>query len=406
MSRVIMLAVVCLVIALTSASWAEPVVSVEDLKGAELPHGIVVLPRQGSDEARRLGGCIFRFSDAAFQAIPEKNGEQGGNDLFQTVRERNLGDLTYSPMNEGTFISWSGRIADLGGGFLSELDGKKLIQPPLVYSVEERSGSTGKGYEGFLEHLVEGHRYLLRTTDGKFALLRLLEKGRSGAVFQWLYQADGTRMFSIPTADPKAYTAKFGGSSDRPSVPPVATGDTTVTGLKEAPLVQIGNDVASDPRAFATMVEQYLRNRKLTIETLIALVENGDGRTKSLAIRTLGDLRATEAAPVLAARIAWLDSWSKVLEATIEGTQPCVPALIGIGLPGAQAALDEISRVDDPAAEGQRRLKLLSLVVLRVYEEKLANFVLEDRAATVKTDKERENFERAKAAIPEIRGWR
>ena len=407
--RLTTLAFAFVVLTSWAAVIAEPVGFIEDLTKIELPHGVAELPRQRSSTARRLGGCIFRFSDRTFHEIPaqkEKGDKSGGNDVFQMVRKDQLGDLTYSSLNDGTFVSWSGRMADLGEGLLFELNGQKLAAPPVVYSVEERSGSTGKGYEGCLEHIAEGHRYIVQTTAGHYALVRLLEKGKNGTIVQWVLQPDGTRVFTIPRSEPKEYTPRIPDPPEAPTAQPDGTGDSAKTGVKDVPNLQIARVDASDPEGFRKAVEQHLDNRESTIKALIAVVETGDGPAKALATRTLGDLRATEAAPALAAQIDWRDRWNRSSEATIAGTQPCVPGLISIGLPGAQAALDEISRFGDSAAAGQRRLKLLSLVVLRVYGQKLANSVLDDKIALANTPEERLAFEKAKLALPDIEGWR
>ena len=364
----------CILITLTVgfSSWAEPVASIEDLKGAELPHGIVQLPRRDSAEARRLGGCIFRFSDATFHEIPKagaKDGKQNANGVFQSVHERKLGDLTYSPMNEGTFISWSGRISDLGEGFLYELDGKTLIQPPLVYSVQERSGSTGKGYGGFLEHLVEGHRYIVQTTDGKCALIRLLEKGKEGAVIQWILQPNGSRAFQIPKAEPEQYQVRLPGRQ------------TSIRGDEDRSGLDKSYELRNEAKA-------HLAARKALIQRLILVVDaqGGEGRgdvaLKIEAIKSLGAMRATEAVPVLIKHIDFVDRNAPMRELNTAALYPAVGALESIGKPGSRTAIEGIRdayRFDVDGDENRRlsRIQLLTQVVVRVEGQDVARFILE-----------------------------
>ncbi len=135
------------------------------------------------------------------------------------------------------------------------------------------------------------------------------------------------------------------------------------------------------------------------------IIRQGDGELKAIAVRAVGDLRASEAAPVLAKQIDWFDKWAFRLEFTIESAYPCTFALVKIGLPGANAALAEIAASSGDTPAGKYRLKCLALVVLRVYGETLASVVIKDRLSRAKTASERGNYDAALKCLPQIEGW-
>jgi hypothetical protein len=240
---------------------------------------------------------------------------------------------------------------------------------------------------------------LVETTDQHYALIRVLETTAGVAVIQWVYQPDGTKVFQIPRGALVKLTS---------------TSSTTAIGTTESakPAVQLraggviaGVDVTDDT-SFSQAVEKHLTDRKKLVNLLVDLIQHSDGPSKALAIRTVGELRAPEAAQVLAEQIDWSDKWSTRLEVTIEVSQPCGPALVKIGIPGASAANDEIAKCKRDTPASLRRMKLLTLVVLRVYDETLARVVLADRVAAAKTAEEKGAFEAALSALPEIQGWR
>jgi len=387
-------------LAFAGVGFADPVASVDDLEKCELPHGIALLPEERSPEVRRLGGVIFRCSTGKYASVPRET-EDGQRlrapDIYALIRKDQLGDLCYSRLNKGTLVAWSGRLADLGEGMLAAQAGRRLLDPPVVYSKEERSGDSPKGYEGMIEFITEGRCYLLKTTDEKYALVRLLEMGKDGALIQWVLQPDGGRTFAIPAGAPVDYVRRW--------KPPATDGAKTPPPANVPNLHVAAVDVSS-PARFAAALEQHLCNRQSVAEALIGVVRTGHGPEKARAIKALGEMRVAAAAPVLAADIGWMDRWAVRSEVTIDNTYPCVPALVSIGIPGASAAIKELSTQKPTPDTGHGRRKLLASVVQRVYGKKAAGVVLHEAIATAKTDEERANLQEALKVLPDVPGWR
>jgi hypothetical protein len=375
----------------------------EDLSGVKLPNGVSRLPSHGAPDVRKLGGYIFRFRDASYHLSPfdAKGTEPGSADeLRGAIRRADAGDLTYTYMQGGSLVAWSGRIADLGEGYLHELSGKKLDRPPLAYSKLHRDGRGGSPYVGYLEGVAVGHRYLVETTGGHFAIVRLLRQGGRTATVQWVYQPNGGRKFAIansPLVPLEALETPAQRPTDDPRQLPSQPRSAPPT-IRELRI--------QDLRAIRSAIATHTENRRALLRALIRSVTEGDGPGKVAAIKALGELRATGAAPALAREIAWFDRWTPRSEATIAISHPCVPALIEVGLPGAGACLAELATCPSETALQKRRLKLLALVVLRVYGDKLAKVVLADRRDAAQTDRAKENFQAALASIPGIEGWR
>lgn len=375
----------------------------EDLSAIKLPNGVSRLPSHGSPDVRTLGGYIFRFRDASYHVSPfEAKGTEPGSarELRAAIRREDAGDLTYTYMHGGTLVAWSGRIADLGAGYLHELGAESLDRPDLAHSNVQKGERGASPYVGYLEGVTVGHRYLLETTDGNYTVLRLLRQGDRTATVQWVYQPDGSREFAITDSPLVRLEVRKMPEQRARSEPREAPARPRIT----PPSIQKMR--IQHFQAIHSAIATHTQNRRTLLEALIRLVTEGDGPTKAAAVKALGELRAAEAAPVLAREIVWFDKWAWSYEVTVANSHPCVPSLIEIGLPGAGACLDELSTCPGDTALDKRRLKLLSLVVLRVYGEKLAKLALADRLDAAETDRASENFQAALASIPEIKGWR
>jgi hypothetical protein len=196
--------------------------SKEDLSACKLPHGEVVLPSRNSAEGAK--GYIFRFSDGRFALGPFRvDGTRPGSlqEMFERMRKERTGDIMFSPLNGGTLVAISGRISDLGAGFLHEFGGKKLSRPAPVVGQKERTGK-GEGTPGAIEEITEGHCYLVETTDGKFTLLRYLQKQPAGGLVQYVLQPDGSLKFDVPkevTAPPSQPAAAAAHAPPAPLAP-------------------------------------------------------------------------------------------------------------------------------------------------------------------------------------------
>jgi hypothetical protein len=279
------------------------------------------------------------------------------------MRSEKTGDLIYSSLNAGTLVAVSGRMSDLGSHYLYEFDGKDLPKPAAVWGTKEKSAA-GEGTPGAMEGIEEGHCFLLEGVDGKFALVRLVAKQNRAAMVQWAYQPDDSTRFVVPKGVVTAYEERR-----EPAVALPTTGAPIPDELRRA--------------------KEYVAQRAAVIEPLRKMVAQ-DAKTREQvgakveAIRLLGQLRAAEAAPDLAAQVVFRDPYVRSTEFIVEKEFPCVGALTAIGKPGSLAALEAIARLgpvprleEDP--EPQLRLFLLTLVVLRVEGHAVAQFMMERR---------------------------
>ena len=180
--------------------------------------------------------------------------------------------------------------------------------------------------------------------------------------------------------------------------------------------IPTGVDVRDFAKAFAKAAAAHTENRKKLVELGISLISSKDANlaNRHLAAILLGQLRAVEAAPALAAHVD--DNLAtKSGEITVDNYR-CVQALIDIGLPGAVAALKQIEidfGSEAPKGSdvrfwndrvGQRR-NLLALVVLKVYGEKMGKIVMNDKIAQAKEPKVKTAYQEALEAFPRIRNW-
>ncbi len=169
--------------------------SAEDLTGCPLLNGRAVLPAPGNQLASN--GSIFKFSTGTFSAIPTK-GEDGKllteEQSVAKINSASLGDLEYIVDGKGNGSLWafSGFITNVPDMlYLANASGEQLQEPgPLP--------KTSKTFAGQLPDSEEGVVYLLKTTDGRFVLLRILEQTKDALVIQFVYQPNGTPAFTIP----------------------------------------------------------------------------------------------------------------------------------------------------------------------------------------------------------------
>jgi len=366
----------------------------EDLSACKLPNMKRLLPGQGSPLARKEGGTVFSFATRTFSPEPDFDEKTFTVQKFITALK---GDIYYAVPDNGCFMVTSGRIADLGKHYLHEFDGKDLPRPDIMVTKED-----GHDVPGLLTGIQKrmGHCFLLETTDGKAVLLRIVSQDRKQgeAIVQWVYQPDGSRLFRIPKHVVKA---------------PSTMQAPTVNGAPARVLLAPVNvlDLAKATRS-------HLENESKLVAACIKMIEAGDDRHLRQIIHVLGEIRSIEAAPVLARNVDRRLSVAgmPISEVTVENTYPVLQALIRIGIPGAQASLN-VTAVDaenvqrakrDPEDERRRldlRRNLLSLVVLKVYGEKLARIVLEDRTKEAKDPEAKEAFKKALRSFPRIRNW-
>ena len=165
--------------------------TVEDLTGCKLPNGRIVLPAVGTRAADN--GALYKFSSGQFTTLANAEGKPlSPDETIVRTRETKSADLQYLPAKGGSFWSFSGAVSEVRGAlYLSDLSGKKLDEPwPLPKTTANLAGEC--------INIQEGGIYILKTTEGKFVLLRLLEKNATSAVIQYVYQDSGSTTFNIP----------------------------------------------------------------------------------------------------------------------------------------------------------------------------------------------------------------
>lgn len=385
------ISVAFLTVALNCLHAATKTNMVEDLSGCKLPHGTIEIPEQGSPKALNEGGHILSIAGQKLVPSPwERAGRKpkSMNEYVQMIRNEKAGDLAYSSLNGGTLIAMSGRIRDLGECFLYELGGKDQLRPAMIWGKEERD-SSGKGMPGAIEHVDSGSCLVLETVDGKTALIRVLSKHGRNAFIQWVYQPDGSTRFDIPEGDLA------------PSV-----GDRLVHG--RATEILAASEVSRDGPSVVDVSEQsygkslavHLANRRKVIESAMKMITDDTVAESERveAIRALGQMRASEAVSLLMSKIDYSDMTTPTRVDTLEGSYPCVGALVRIGKPSSVAC---IKAFGDRVPE--REMGLMCEVMMRVEGADVSELLLKKRLEKAQNDKEKKNIEKALKSIKQAR---
>ncbi len=194
-----MLAIVAGVVLLGGGAGFGAVPVMEDLSGCRLPNGLVILPAAGSELSKGRGDLVKLSSGTlATMTVTDGGKALAPAEVLEKVKTSQQGDLQYMRDAGGTFWAPSGRIQDLGTRYLSEAAAMTLTRPMAI-------PATSRGPAGMHPDLAEGHVYLVEGTDGKFALVRLLEKVDEGVALQYVYQSSGAPEFTVPEGDRVAY---------------------------------------------------------------------------------------------------------------------------------------------------------------------------------------------------------
>jgi hypothetical protein len=245
----------------------------------------------------------------------------------------------------------------------------------------------------------------MTTLDGSLVLFRVISVAddKRSCTVQWVMAPPGATSFAIPkgaTIQPEREPEPLGGAA--------RTGRIIGQGkfFSEPNIVLMPADWERIEQ-IEKAGEAYLENRKATIREFMNLLE-GNGRKSIYAYlsnRMLGEMRATEAVPLLVSMIDTQIPHGVTLSITIDSMFPCVTALINIGKPGASACLEQIVRLTLEERERPFKEKLLCLVIVRVEGEKIARILLEDKKETLTDPQEMENVERAIGLIEEVKSW-
>jgi len=391
---------VCVLACVGSGALGNPEARKEDLSGCKLPHGELVIPDRNTPEGEV--GFILKFSDGTLNPSPLKAEERprSAGEVLARIAAEKAGDLVYSSRFNGTFVAVSGRASDLGEKFLYELSGIPLQRPQPVQSKKEQSAS-GEWTSGAIDGIADGHCYLIEAADGKFALVRVVQKRGRLALIQYVYQPDGTRDFAIPKG---AIVVEKTNETEARHVD-AAQGKVSISAI--------------EMRDYANAVKSHGENREKIVKHSITLIsaKGDDVYSRRMAAIVLGQLRAVDAAGVLAEHVN--DDLAMVsLRSTVANSYVCAQSLIDIGIPGARAAMSQMEadakselpkgKLADVLVWKDRlenRRNLFTLVVLKVYEEKLARIVLEDKMAASDDPKVKEAYRNAIKAFPDIKAW-
>ena len=165
-------------LALSGGAAFSAVPTAEDFTGCKLLNGRVVLPAMGTQLA--AGGTLFKFSTQSIGTLPsmEDNKPILPEQAMAKADEGHLGDLQYMPDAKGNGTLWamSGQIMELPRAlYLSDISGKKNDEPLAI-------PKTSRNFAGQISDVIEGNVYLVKTTDGRYAVLRVLEQTKDAAV--------------------------------------------------------------------------------------------------------------------------------------------------------------------------------------------------------------------------------
>jgi hypothetical protein len=402
--------------------------SAEDFTGCRLPNKSITLPVAGSPAS--VHGPMYKFAKNEFSAI-SLAGEghiPTPDDVVARIRADKSADVQYLPDKGGSLWAFSGAISQvLDTTYLSDISGKPQVEPMAL-------PKTTANYAGQLTSIMEGGIYLLKTTDARYVLLRVLEKTDNGVVIQYVYQPDGSLTFDIPAHAPMPYQRPFEADT-QPAAAPAAN---TLSAAPTAPLPPakqpattrptVSNPPPSEPRAelgpndvvepgvirllrpsSATTIEPtmdtFTQQRAQMIQHRMDIIA-ASARTpneidrKAQAIAELAGLHADEAivADLLISEINFLNTRNAEKEFSKDAMHPCYAALKRMGKTGSTSALKALGKLNLSApGEGIEspayKAKLLADVVRGVEGADTAEFIFKREAANATDDKTREVFE-------------
>ncbi len=159
----------------------------------------------------------------------------------------------------------------------------------------------------------------------------------------------------------------------------------------------------------AKAIDPQLENRAKVIKYCMDILstpidmESGDEQKimaayeqQRKALLALGNLRAVEAAPLLAKIIIYnISGAESPNEAFVNTMFGCVPTLVKIGKPGAVECLRRIVNFTDKDWENDMSVTLLTLVIIRVEGEKFTRQIFDDFKTSLKDEKQIKNIKRA-----------
>jgi hypothetical protein len=414
----------------------------EDLSGTALPHGDLILPLPGTFEATH--GDMLKFADGRLHPMPTENGHPiAPMKLPEVIRKDKTADLAYIDGDNGVIWAISGHISELGTSYLFEAAAQTAERPfdrPFELAGDDHHPA------GLFKGVVEGRTYLIETIDGKFALVRVIEKSSVGLHIQYIYQPDGTAKFALAqslvdavpvkplTAPPPAPPAEpppaainaiaaaptgltSGNALDpaaapgasaapgNPALPPVLSPPRPAAPKSIAGMTLRMNDPVPTNGVLEPTLDTFQRQRQLMIEHRLQIASAPAATPtaldqKSQAITDLGVLHADEAADTLAAQISYFDA-RKTKDLAPESVHPAYAALLKLGKAGTDAAIKALRSLDlsapsdtsDVTQSPDYRARLLALVIRNNEGDDVADYLLKREAARTPDPRKRALFE-------------
>jgi hypothetical protein len=175
--------VVIAIFASTMCSGADEFLTEKNISTGYLPNGVSIL--WDWDVAMNT---VFAFSIGASLSNPFSDQIEKpmmDPEVQDRIRGDRIGDVSYDDANGGTLAIWSGKVRALGAGPLAD----------VLTSFEDKLED---------QHSVPakmGERFLIATTGGKYALMRIVGMTPVGPKMQWIYQPNGSVDFSSHKKD-------------------------------------------------------------------------------------------------------------------------------------------------------------------------------------------------------------
>ena len=165
------------------------------------------------------------------------------------------------------------------------------------------------------------------------------------------------------------------------------------------------DDVSKKSKEIDTHLAKRAELIQSCMETLSTPIDTSSGDEQEMiaafqehrkALTTLGELRAVEAAPLLAKMIFYRIPDDSAINPTFIDTMfGCVSTLVKIGKPGAVECLKRIVNFTDEDWKNEMDPTLLVLVVLRLEGEKATRVLFEDYKASFTNEQQIKNMEKA-----------
>jgi hypothetical protein len=189
--------------------------------------------------ATAANGTILKISTATFSSMPA-TGEDGKplqpEQAMARVQSGSLGDLQYIADSKGNGSLWafSTCITEINDTiYLADLTARKNLAEPLALP------KTSRNFPGQLLNTQEGGIYLVKTMEGKFAVLRILEQTRDAMVIQYVYQPAGGTAFDIPANKRVPYARPVEAQPVAAASAPAATSPGTTTLATVSPIAPV-----------------------------------------------------------------------------------------------------------------------------------------------------------------------